>query len=410
MLSYNSIVYIAYTLVLIVIITCLTYMNAEACSGYDLVEKTEMQDERIGKIYMGFCSVFITVVMVVFSIIWPPVLLDVPEYLSGTGEAVTGTITEFTDKIRPVEGEWALVSAKIQDENTKKIVSIKKTYFPYVQVGDQVTVSYLRHCKMGMVQEVNGKPYALERRANKAFYIIIMILLHLYFIARMLLVLKESIKSEKKYKVHIHKGRCITWIFAAEMINALGSIILAASMVGKCNTAVKIIWNILVVVFYILIFGLFMEDRYILKVNRKRIFYCDRKLRYLGQASEIKGVERTCLITDALACADSDSKEAFDPRVIIEDGVCKLADHSALAGSIATMDRLIRTVVQKAEIPLEDAVRMASETPARIMGVYDRKGSLQKGKDADILVLDEDLNVRAVWAMGKLVPETNTLF
>ena len=53
MLSYNSIVYIAYTLVLIVIITCLTYMNAEACSGYDLVEKTEMQDERIGKIYMG---------------------------------------------------------------------------------------------------------------------------------------------------------------------------------------------------------------------------------------------------------------------------------------------------------------------------------------------------------------------
>lgn len=117
----------------------------------------------------------------------------------------------------------------------------------------------------------------------------------------------------------------------------------------------------------------------------------------------IKGVERTCLITDALACAASDSQEAFDPRVIIEDGVCKLADRSALAGSVATMDRLIRTMVQKAEIPLADAVRMASETPARIMGVSDRKGSLQKDKDADILVMDEDLNVRAVWAMGKLV-------
>ena len=124
---------------------------------------------------------------------------------------------------------------------------------------------------------------------------------------------------------------------------------------------------------------------------------------------KIKGVERTCLITDALACAASDSQEAFDPRVIIEDGVCKLADHSALAGSVATMDRLIRTVVQKAEIPLADAVRMASETPAKIMGVYDRKGSLQKGKDADIIVMDEDLNIRAVWAMGKLVPETDTL-
>ena len=104
------------------------------------------------------------------------------------------------------------------------------------------------------------------------------------------------------------------------------------------------------------------------------------------------------------------SQVAFDPRVIIEDGVCKLADRSALAGSIATMDRLIRTMVQKAEIPLADAVRMASETPARIMGVYDRKGSLQRGKDADIMVLDKDLNVRAVWAMGKLVDGTNKLF
>ena len=124
---------------------------------------------------------------------------------------------------------------------------------------------------------------------------------------------------------------------------------------------------------------------------------------------KIKGVERMCAITDALACAASDSKEAFDPRVIIEDGVCKLADHSALAGSVATMDRLIRTMVQKADIPLADAARMVSETPARIMGVFDRKGSLQKGKDADIIVMDEDLNVRAVWAMGNLVPETNTL-
>lgn len=125
---------------------------------------------------------------------------------------------------------------------------------------------------------------------------------------------------------------------------------------------------------------------------------------------KIKGVERTALITDALACAASDSQTAFDPRVIIEDGVCKLADRSALAGSIATMDRLIRTMVQKAEIPLEDAVRMASETPARIMGVDDRKGSLAKGKDADILSLDKDLNIQAVWAMGKIVEGTNKLF
>lgn len=62
---------------------------------------------------------------------------------------------------------------------------------------------------------------------------------------------------------------------------------------------------------------------------------------------KIKGVERACVITDALACAASESNVAFDPRVIIEDGVCKLADRSALAGSVATMDRLIRTLVQR---------------------------------------------------------------
>jgi N-acetylglucosamine-6-phosphate deacetylase len=70
------------------------------------------------------------------------------------------------------------------------------------------------------------------------------------------------------------------------------------------------------------------------------------------------------------------------------------------------MDRLIQTLVQKADIPLEDAIRMASETPAKIMGVYDRKGSLEKDKDADIVILDDNLNVRAVWAMGKVVEGT----
>ncbi len=125
---------------------------------------------------------------------------------------------------------------------------------------------------------------------------------------------------------------------------------------------------------------------------------------------KLKGVERTCLVTDALSFAASDLRPTEDSRVIIEDGVCKLADHSSLAGSIATMDVLVRTMVQKANIPLADAVRMASETPARLMGVSGRKGTLQRGKDADIIILDRNLNVRAVWAMGLLVPEANTLF
>lgn len=124
----------------------------------------------------------------------------------------------------------------------------------------------------------------------------------------------------------------------------------------------------------------------------------------LRMAYKIKGVERMALITDALAVAAAgEDAQAFDARVIIEDGVCKLADRSALAGSVATTDRLIKTAVNVAEIPLEDAVRMCSETPSLIMKVNDRKGTLQRGKDADILILDEKLDIRCIWQMGRII-------
>ena len=118
---------------------------------------------------------------------------------------------------------------------------------------------------------------------------------------------------------------------------------------------------------------------------------------------KIKGVERMALITDSLAYAASEGDVSAEPRVIMEDGVCKLADRSALAGSIATMDTLIRTCIQKANIPMEDVFRMASETPAKIMGVFDRKGSIEEGKDADIIIFDRDINLTYVMQMGNEV-------
>lgn len=106
------------------------------------------------------------------------------------------------------------------------------------------------------------------------------------------------------------------------------------------------------------------------------------------------GPERIALVTDSMfAAAFSGSVEGIDPRIIVEDGVGKLADHSALASSIATADRLIRTMVQQADVPLIDAVRMASETPAKIMHIDDRKGTLEKGKDADIIIFDDNITI-----------------
>ena len=127
----------------------------------------------------------------------------------------------------------------------------------------------------------------------------------------------------------------------------------------------------------------------------------------LNVVYQIKGVEKTALITDSLAYAASEGNVSSEPSVILEDGVCKLADHSALAGSIATMDVLIRTCIHRAETPMVDVFRMVSETPAKIMGIFDRKGSIEEGKDADIMMFDDDIDLTYVMQMGNEV--TNVL-
>jgi len=123
---------------------------------------------------------------------------------------------------------------------------------------------------------------------------------------------------------------------------------------------------------------------------------------------KIKGPTRTALITDSLRGAGMPEGESISgslkngQKVIIEDGVAKLLDRSAFAGSVATTDRLVRTVVKQAEIPLLDAVRMMTITPAEIMS-FDRKGTLAQGKDADILIFDDDINIKMTIVMGKVV-------
>lgn len=120
-------------------------------------------------------------------------------------------------------------------------------------------------------------------------------------------------------------------------------------------------------------------------------------------AYAVKGREHMALTTDALLYTGTVDFKDPTGHAIVEDGVCKLSDRSALAGSIATMDLLIRTAVQKANIPLIDAVYMASHTPARIMGIQDTKGSIAEGRDADILFLDEDLHLHFVMHRGRVV-------
>jgi N-acetylglucosamine-6-phosphate deacetylase len=124
---------------------------------------------------------------------------------------------------------------------------------------------------------------------------------------------------------------------------------------------------------------------------------------------KIKGPKHTALITDAMRAAGMPPGESIlgglknGTKVIVEDNVAKMPDRTAFAGSVATFDRLARTMIQVAEVPLLEVIRMASETPARIMKKDDKKGSLAVGKDADIVIFDSDINISTTIAGGKVI-------
>lgn len=124
---------------------------------------------------------------------------------------------------------------------------------------------------------------------------------------------------------------------------------------------------------------------------------------------KIKGVNNTALITDAMRAAGMPEGESIlgslksGLPVIVEDGVAKLPDRSAFAGSVATADLLIKNMVQMAEIPLIEAVCMMTATPAKILNIDHCKGKLAKGMDADLVLFDQQFKVDMTMVNGKIV-------
>ena len=124
---------------------------------------------------------------------------------------------------------------------------------------------------------------------------------------------------------------------------------------------------------------------------------------------KIKGAGKIALITDSMRAAGMpDGKSILGSlsngqEVIVEDGVAKLPNRTAFAGSVATADRLVRTMIQLAEIPLLETIQMITATPARIMRIDKTKGSLAKGKDADMVIFDDNINIEMTMVGGNVV-------
>lgn len=128
-----------------------------------------------------------------------------------------------------------------------------------------------------------------------------------------------------------------------------------------------------------------------------------------------KGAEHIVLITDALFAAASHYgngdviTQKNGMQTVLEDGVMKLMDRQAFAGSIATTNQLVRNMMQLAHAPLPEAVAMASLTPARVLGLDGSKGRLAEGFDADIVLFDEDINIKLTAVRGNIVYRHNEL-
>lgn len=124
-----------------------------------------------------------------------------------------------------------------------------------------------------------------------------------------------------------------------------------------------------------------------------------------------KGPSRIALVTDALRAAGMPEGEyklgssEDGQKVIVDEGVAWLPDRTAFAGSVALANRLVRNMVELAGVPLKEAVEMMSLTPARIIGIDSVAGSLDPGKRADIVILDDKLDVRMTIVAGTTVYE-----
>jgi len=124
---------------------------------------------------------------------------------------------------------------------------------------------------------------------------------------------------------------------------------------------------------------------------------------------KIKGPDRIALITDSMRAAGMPPGDSIlgskhnGLKVLVEDGVAKLPDRTSFAGSVATCDRLVRTMITIADVPLLEAVKMAAQTPANILGLGSSKGSLITGKDADIVIFDDNINVKTTIVGGRVI-------
>lgn len=151
-----------------------------------------------------------------------------------------------------------------------------------------------------------------------------------------------------------------------------------------------------------------IESAYLLNELTSEIIAdgCHLPKSLLQMAYRFISPERLCLVTDAMRAAGQTEGESTlgsldnGQRVILEDGVAKMPDRSAFAGSICTADRLVRNMITLAGATLPNAVKMITETPSRILKLENKTGFVKIGRVADLVLFDENIQIKLVMTNG----------
>lgn len=117
------------------------------------------------------------------------------------------------------------------------------------------------------------------------------------------------------------------------------------------------------------------------------------------------GANRVAFITDAMDAAGfGDGRYMLGPlEVEVSEGVARLVEGGSIAGSTLTLDRAFKRAVTVDGLPVEDVVTAISANPAKLLGMYDTVGSLEPGKDADLVILDHQFDLKGVMRRGEWV-------
>ena len=150
----------------------------------------------------------------------------------------------------------------------------------------------------------------------------------------------------------------------------------------------------------------YLYDALTLEIIADGIHLPPRLLRLILKCKPHKSIS---LITDSMRSAGMPDGPSIlgslenNFQVIVEDGVAKMPDRQSYAGSVATADRLIRVMQQDGGISLFEAVTMMTQNPARLLGIGEHTGSIAVGKEADLIIFDENVHVISSFVSGKEV-------